>query len=201
MEQKQIAKALIEAQKQMGTARKDSNNPFFKSKYADLNSVREACIPALNENGIVVLQPICQIDSNNFVKTILLHESGETIESLTQIIYSKQNDAQAQGSGITYARRYGLQSLVCIGAEDDDGNAASSRLSNSADQDMIDTLYLYLSQCLDGCDSIEDLESLKEDKDFKKSLSNLNRKDKDKYNLIIQKATEYKQSFEQIESE
>ena len=55
----------------------------------------------------------------------MLHESGETFEGLTEIIYSKINDAQAQGSGITYARRYGLQSLLNIGADDDDGNKAS----------------------------------------------------------------------------
>jgi len=122
---KQFAKAFIAAQAQMGNATKDSDNPFFKSKYADLNSVREACLPALNANGIAVLQPIIQIDGKNFVKTLLLHESGESMESLTEIVYSKQNDAQAQGSGITYARRYGLQSLVNIGAEDDDGNKAS----------------------------------------------------------------------------
>lgn len=122
---KAIATALVKAQKQMGNAKKDSNNPFFKSKYADLNAIREACLPILNDNGIVVLQPIIHIEGKNFVKTMLLHESGESIEGLTEIVYSKQNDAQAQGSGITYARRYGLQSLVNVGAEDDDGNAAS----------------------------------------------------------------------------
>jgi len=121
---KLIAKALIEAQKEMGNAKKDSVNPFFKSKYADLNSVREACIPALNAHGIAVLQPTVHIDGKNFVRTVLLHESGESFESLTEIIYNKQNDAQAQGSGISYARRYGLQSLVNVGAEDDDGNKA-----------------------------------------------------------------------------
>jgi len=121
---KEIAKALIEAQKEMGNAKKDSTNPFFKSKYADLNSVREACIPALNAHGIAVLQPTVHIDGKNFVKTVLLHESGESFESLTEIIYNKQNDAQAQGSGISYARRYGLQSLCNVGAEDDDGNKA-----------------------------------------------------------------------------
>jgi hypothetical protein len=122
---KLIAKALLEAQKQMGMATKDSKNPFFKSNYADLNSIREACMPALNENGIVLLQPIVSIDGKNYVKTMLLHESGESIEGFTEIIYSKQNDAQAQGSGITYARRYGMQSLINVGAEDDDGNGAS----------------------------------------------------------------------------
>jgi Tfp pilus assembly protein PilZ len=123
---KLIATALLKAQKEMGTAKKDAKNPFFKSNYADLNSIREASMPHLNNNGIVVLQPTAFIDGKNFIKTILLHESGESIEALTEIIYSKQNDAQSQGSGITYARRYGLQSLVNVGAEDDDGNKASN---------------------------------------------------------------------------
>ena len=121
----QFAKAFIEAQKEMGNATKESANPFFKSKYADLNSIREACLPALNKHGIAVLQPIVQVEGKNYVKTLLLHESGESMECLTEIIFAKQNDAQAQGSGITYARRYGLQSLVNVGAEDDDGNKAS----------------------------------------------------------------------------
>lgn len=125
MENKQIIKALLNAQKEMSNAVKGSKNPFFKSKYADLNAIREACMPLLNDNGIVVLQPTVQLEGKNFVKTVLMHESGETIESLTEILFSKVNDAQAQGSGITYARRYGLQSLVNIGAEDDDGNGAS----------------------------------------------------------------------------
>ena len=124
--EKQLAAALLKAQKEMGNAKKDSKNPFFKSTYADLNAVREACMPALNNNGIVVLQPIVHIEGKNFVKTVLMHESGEIFEGLTEIIYSKPNDAQAQGSGITYARRYGLQSLVNVGADDDDGNAAST---------------------------------------------------------------------------
>lgn len=123
---KNIAKALLEAQKEMGNAIKDSSNPFFKSKYADLNAIREACMPSLNKHGIVVLQPIVHIEGKNFVKTVLLHESGETFEGLTEIVYSKTNDAQAQGSGITYARRYGLQSIINVGAEDDDGNKAST---------------------------------------------------------------------------
>ncbi len=122
---KEIATALLKAQSEMSNPVKGSSNPFFRSKYADLNSVREATIPVLNMHGIVVLQPMTAIEGKNYIKTILLHESGETIESLTEIIYSKINDAQAQGSGITYARRYGLQSLVCVGADDDDGNKAS----------------------------------------------------------------------------
>jgi len=144
-----IAKALIEAQKEMGNAKKDSTNPFFKSKYADLNSVREACIPALNAHGIAVLQPTVHIDGKNFVKTVLLHESGESFEGLTEIIYNKQNDAQAQGSGISYARRYGLQSLCNVGAEDDDGQKATEQIKKKQEikepetlaEEVIDSLH------------------------------------------------------------
>ena len=119
-----LATALLSAQREMGMAVKDSQNPFFKSKYADLNSIREACMPSLNKYGIVVLQPTIVQDGKNYVKTLLLHESGESMECITEIIFDKQNSAQAQGSGISYARRYGLQSFVNIGAEDDDGNKA-----------------------------------------------------------------------------
>lgn len=121
---KQIATALLKAQSEMSNPKKGATNPFFKSKYADLNAVREAVIPTLNANGISVLQPIVHVDGKNFVKTILLHDSGEMLESLTEILYNKQNDAQAQGSGISYARRYSLQSFVCVGADDDDGQKA-----------------------------------------------------------------------------
>ena len=121
----EFAKALIKAQSEMTNPKKDSKNPFFKSSYADLGAVREASIPQLNSNGIAVLQPT----GTNYVKTVLIHESGEMLdlECDTQILFSKPNDAQAQGSGITYARRYGLQSLLTLAAEDDDGNSASEK--------------------------------------------------------------------------
>lgn len=128
---KQIATALLKAQSEMSNPKKGATNPFFKSKYADLNAIREAVIPTLNANGISVLQPIVHVDGKNFVKTILLHESGELMESLTEIIYNKQNDAQAQGSGISYARRYALQSFVCVGSSDDDGQKAVQSKPNA----------------------------------------------------------------------
>ncbi len=122
-----IAGALLSAQKAMGNASKGASNPFFKSKYADLNAIREACMPALNENGITVLQGTTVENGKAYVETTLLHESGEFLASLTEIIANKQNDAQAHGSGVSYARRYGLQSFLCIGAEDDDGEKANGR--------------------------------------------------------------------------
>lgn len=122
-----ISIALLSAQKEMSNATKDAKNPYFKSKYADLNSIREAAQPVLNKNGITVLQPMVQKDGKTYVRTVLLHESGEFISGDTEVVCAKANDPQAYGSGVTYARRYGLQSLVSLGAEDDDAEAAMGR--------------------------------------------------------------------------
>lgn len=127
-----IASALLLAQTAMQNAVKGGNNPYFKSKYADLNSVREAAQPLLNANGILVTQATIQKDGKSFVRTQLTHAaSGEWIASDTEIIAAKLNDPQAAGSGLTYARRYGLQSLVSLGASDDDAEAAMGRVSKS----------------------------------------------------------------------
>lgn len=122
-----IATALVKAQGNMSNATKGSSNPFFKSRYADLNSIREACIPVLNENGISVLQPTTVIDGKLYVETLLLHESGEFISGVYEVVVGKANDPQALGAAISYSRRYGLQSMVNIGAEDDDAESAMGR--------------------------------------------------------------------------
>lgn len=130
-----IAPALVKAQKEMEGAKKDAKNPFFKSKYADYGAVLEACKGALNNNGISILQPHKVIQSENsemsVVETILLHESGEFISSQTKVEIAKKGDPQALGSAITYARRYGLQSIVALPAEDDDGESAMNREQTS----------------------------------------------------------------------
>ena len=121
---KNIAQALVKAQLEMIAPKKGSVNPFFKNKYADLNDVLAAVVPALNNNGIVLLQPLVNIEGKNFVKTVLMHESGEIFESLAEIFCKNTNDAQAYGSGVTYARRYSLSSICGIGSEDDDAQKA-----------------------------------------------------------------------------
>lgn len=118
-----IAAALAKAQTEMGPALKQSNNPAFRSKYADLGNVIDACLPALNSNGIAVIQPIGEDDMGRFVKTVLVHSSGETLECRVPLIIGK-NDMQGFGSAVTYARRYGLMAMAGIAPEDDDGNAA-----------------------------------------------------------------------------
>jgi hypothetical protein len=121
-----IAGALLKAQKAIGAAKKDSVNPFFKAKYADLGAVMEVCKEPLNENGIAILQPIVS-NGDVYVLTTLLHESGEFISSQLKIAAKQEHDPQAQGSAITYARRYALQSLLSIPSEDDDGEKAMRR--------------------------------------------------------------------------
>jgi len=117
--------ALAAAQAEMGPALKDSTNPAFKSKYADLASVMAACMPALSKHGIAVLQPAYDDDAGRYVKTIFVHgESGETVECRVPLIVAK-NDMQGYGSAVTYARRYGLMGMAGIAPEDDDGAAAA----------------------------------------------------------------------------
>lgn len=129
---KNIAQAFFAAQRNMHDAVKGKDNPFFKSKYADLNSVREAVVPALMEQGICVTQPEVVIDGKNYVRTLLIHvDSGTTMQSDVEILLVQANNPQAQGSSITYARRYGLQSLCAIGAADDDGNAGANVGANA----------------------------------------------------------------------
>ena len=122
---KGIATALAKAQANMGKALKQANNPHFRSKYADLGSVMDACLPALNEHGIAVIQPTGEDDTGRFVETIMIHgESGEQLSCRVPLIVAK-NDMQGYGSAVTYARRYGLMAMAGIAPEDDDGNAAA----------------------------------------------------------------------------
>ena len=121
---KSIFAALAAAQMEMGKAVKDTKNEHFRSKYADLASVMDACMGALNKHGICVMQPTGEDETGRYVKTILAHTTGETVECRVPLIVGK-NDMQGYGSAVTYARRYGLMSMAGIAPEDDDGNAAA----------------------------------------------------------------------------
>ncbi len=121
----QISKALVKFQAQLGGAKKDANNPFFKSKYADLESVMTAIREPLASNDLAVLQPIREVGEHTLLVTMLIHgESGQSIESTMKIPFLA--DPQKYGSIITYYRRYALSSLLGVYAEDDDGNSVSA---------------------------------------------------------------------------
>jgi len=121
-----LAAALAKAQSQISGAVKDAANPFFKSKYADLESVWQACRKPLTDNGLSVVQTSRYTEHGLLLVTTLLHSSGEWISGEMPVLV-KDNSPQAQGSGLTYARRYALAALVGIYQTDDDGEAAQGR--------------------------------------------------------------------------
>jgi hypothetical protein len=122
----EIASALAKAQKSIKGAVKDADNPFFKSKYADLASVREACYQQLADNGIAVVQTPSSDGARIAVTTRLMHTSGQWVQD-TLTLTPKDDGPQAAGSAITYARRYALAAFVGVAPEDDDGERAEGR--------------------------------------------------------------------------
>lgn len=123
-EVKELMTALCKAQGAMAAAKKDSTNPHFKSSYADLASVWEACRAPLTDNGLSIIQVVT--DDGGRLSTRLCHSSGEWVQGFVPVKPMKQ-DMQAFGSALTYARRYGLMAMVGIAPDDDDdGNAASA---------------------------------------------------------------------------
>ena len=127
-----IAAALAAAQATMGRAAKSEANDAFKrngkaSKYADLASVMDACMPALTSNGIAVTQPVKREDGEIVLYTILHHaDSDQTLDDGGLPLIVNKRDMQGLGSALTYARRYGLMAMAGIAADDDDGNAAAA---------------------------------------------------------------------------
>lgn len=120
-----LAEALAKAQGAMKPAVKDSINPHFRSNYADLAACWAAIREPLSSNGLAVIQNVSSDQTGVTVETMLVHTSGEHIQSRCWLPVAAKTP-QAYGSAITYARRYSLAALVGLSAEDDDGNAASA---------------------------------------------------------------------------
>lgn len=142
----ELAAALAIAQGQITGALKDSANPFYKSKYADLASVWDACREHLSKNGLCVIQTTStgRLAPDGvgtmwgpFLVTTLAHKSGQWMRGYLPI-KAKDDGPQAQGSGITYARRYALAAIVGVAQVDDDGNEASKGHTKASPRDDID---------------------------------------------------------------
>ena len=117
-----IYKKIFEAKKEIGTITKDAKNPFFKSNYLSLNGLIDAVEEVLVKNDLILLQPI----EAEWVKTKIIDiETGEEVSS--EMHLPSIQDPQKLGSAITYYRRYTLQSLLGLQAEDDDGNSATKQ--------------------------------------------------------------------------
>ena len=124
-EEKQSAlDCYVKAQSEMGKALKNATNPHYRSQYADLGNVLEACLKPFNDNGFILTQPSGRDESGDYVDTILTHVTGESFTSRVYLVIEKQT-MQGLGSAITYARRYGALQMAGIAPEDDDGNEAS----------------------------------------------------------------------------
>jgi hypothetical protein len=122
---KNIATALVKAQKAFAPALKTATNPHFKSRYADLAACVEAVIEGLNSAGIALVQRTSLDDAGVTVETVFVHESGEMLECGKLHVPAAKHDPQGYGSALTYARRYSLMAACGIAPEDDDGNAGS----------------------------------------------------------------------------
>lgn len=121
----EITKALVKFQKEVKNPEKSSNNPFFNSKYVDLDGLIHATKECLSENDLFLTQKLEVTENGTILKTVVMHVSGESIESTAPIKPTKP-DIHGFASAITYMRRYSLESILGIcGTVDDDGNAAT----------------------------------------------------------------------------
>lgn len=141
--EKTIYEKLLEAQKEIGAIKRDSSNPFFKSKYFDINAILREVKPILNSHGLTIVQGLSAIEGQLALSTRIFAKDGSFIQDVcplptktTQL--NKEGlaqeillDPQKQGSAITYFRRYALQSLLALEAEDDDGNIASGKVDKN----------------------------------------------------------------------
>ena len=142
-----IRKALVAAMADISNPKNNAKNPHFRSTYADLTAVLGVVRPSLSEHGLAVLQTLQITDDEgdplpgttgqtptvaSVLHTTLIHESGEELDLGMYPIRPQKPDPQGVGSAITYARRYSLMAAFGLGAEDDDGNAASAPASRGA---------------------------------------------------------------------
>lgn len=126
-----LAAALSEAQGEFPVVAKESSNPFFKSKYAELSTIVRTIQPVLRKHGLSVTQLTEDGENGVSVRTVLMHKTGEYISGVLRMRPVK-DDPQGIGSAITYARRYGLSAILGIATDDDDddGAAASGTTAN-----------------------------------------------------------------------
>ena len=130
-----LAISLVKFNSEVSKIAKDAKNPFFKSNYVTLDKLIEATRPILQENGLVVMQsPLSKEDGSIGIQTLLIHESGEFIESEPIFMKpAKANDPQQAGSIISYMRRYSYQAILNLNTgEDDDANISTSKEDKEA---------------------------------------------------------------------
>jgi hypothetical protein len=134
----QLAEALSKAQGQIDAASKGAVNPHFKSRYADLNALREVIREPLALNDLSIVQLPRFGEKEVEVETMLMHKSGEFIAETLRMPVG-QMTAQAVGSALTYCRRYSLSAILNLAADDDDGNAATQQAPQATRHEPVQT--------------------------------------------------------------
>ncbi len=131
----ELATALSKAQEEIHNPSKSADNPFFKSRYADLAEVLSVVRPAFSAQGLSFIQmPFTSESGNAGVTTRLMHSSGQWMEESIDIpLQSTKNIAQETGKTITYLRRYALASFAGVAQEDNDGNLGTDKASNTGE--------------------------------------------------------------------
>ena len=147
---KNIATALVKAQKAFGPALKTATNPHFRSKYANLSNCVEAVIDALNDNGIFLLQKNYDHQNGIMVETVFVHESGEMLECGCLFFPAQKNDPQGFMSALTYGRRASLMAACGIAPEDDDGEAAVRPKKTTVDSSIMADHLLAIQDATDS---------------------------------------------------
>jgi len=126
---KDIVAAVIKMQSTLKGASKDSFNPHFKAKYADLESIWDAIREPLTANGLCVIQTTGFEQEHLGVITTIAHTSGQFITGFFPIVTEKSNNPQAVGSATTYARRFALAAICGVHQTDDDGNESAPKFN------------------------------------------------------------------------
>lgn len=151
-----IYNKLFKLQQEIGAISKDANNPFYKSKYFDINSLIKQLNPLLAKHKLLLIQPIMD---NMVTSRILCIDNGGSVDS--SLTLPDINDPQKLGSAITYYRRYTLASLLGLQAEDDDGNLASSKSTTTEDKRWLNPNTPEYSKAIEYLKGGGDMESIK----------------------------------------
>ena len=127
MEKLTFSQKLLKSQKEIGPIKKDSENPFFKSTYFDINAILAVVKPVLNNNGLILTQALTTLEGGKMGLKTCISSPDDSVGMVETLPLPECTDSQKFGSAVTYFRRYALQSMLALEAEDDDGNDVSEK--------------------------------------------------------------------------
>lgn len=128
---------LLNVQRELGAIQKDSTNPYFKSKYFDINALLAHVKPVLNKHGLVIVQALTNVGGKSALDTKIIDAESKNVIESEPVILPECTDAQKFGSAVTYFRRYAIQTLLALEAEDDDANIATNKITKKVEDDSV----------------------------------------------------------------